>query len=53
MSTISLAVSARRWTPLISVEDVDTGFAIAFTSITAPGFAFIPREHLLTIRCDG
>jgi predicted TIM-barrel fold metal-dependent hydrolase len=41
---------ARHWTPQVSIEDMDAaGIATAFTSITAPGLAFIARERLLTI----
>ncbi len=41
---------ARHWTPQVSLEDMDAaGIATAFTSITAPGLAFIPRERLLTV----
>lgn len=41
---------ARHWTPEVSIEDMDAaGIATAFTSITAPGLAFIPHERLFTI----
>jgi 6-methylsalicylate decarboxylase len=41
---------ARHWTPQVSIEDMDAaGIATAFTSITAPGLAFIPHERLFTI----
>jgi 6-methylsalicylate decarboxylase len=41
---------ARRWTPQVSIEDMDAaGIATAFTSITAPGLAFIPHERLFAI----
>lgn len=41
---------ARHWTPQVSLEDMDAaGIATAFTSITAPGLAFIPHERLFTI----
>jgi len=41
---------ARHWTPQVSLDDMDAaGIATAFTSITAPGLAFIPRERLLTV----
>ena len=38
---------ARHWTPQTSLDDMDAaGIATAFTSITAPGLAFIARERL-------
>src|SRR5437868_5616920 len=38
---------ARRWTPELSLEDMDAaGVATAYTSITAPGFALV-RDPLL------
>ena len=41
---------AHHWTPQVSLDDMDAaGIATAFTSITAPGLAFIPRERLLTV----
>ena len=41
---------ARHWSPQVSIDDMDAaGIATAFTSITAPGFAFIPRERLFAI----
>jgi len=41
---------ARHSTPQVSIDDMDAaGIATAFTSITAPGLAFIPRERLFTI----
>ena len=41
---------ARHWTPQVSIEDMDAaGIATAFTSITAPGLAFLPHERLFTI----
>ena len=41
---------ARHWTPQVSLEDMDAaGIATAFTSITAPGLAFIPRERLFAV----
>jgi 6-methylsalicylate decarboxylase len=41
---------ARHWTPQVSIEDMDAaGIATAFTSITAPGLAFIPHQLLFTI----
>lgn len=41
---------ARHWTPQTSLEDMDAaGIATAFTSITAPGFAFVPRERLAAV----
>lgn len=41
---------ARHWTPQVSLDDMDAaGIATAFTSITAPGLAFIPHERLLTV----
>ncbi|MGE0803119.1 MAG: amidohydrolase family protein [Lautropia sp.] len=41
---------ARHWTPELSLADMDAaGIATAFTSITAPGFAFIPADRLVGI----
>ena len=41
---------ARHWTPQVSIEDMDAaGIATAFTSITAPGLALIPRQRLVAI----
>ena len=41
---------ARHWTPQVSLDDMDAaGIATAFTSITAPGLAFIARERLFAI----
>lgn len=39
---------ARHWTPATSLADMDAAdIATAFTSITAPGFALLPRERLV------
>ena len=41
---------ARHWTPRTSIDDMDAaGIATAFTSITAPGLAFIPGERLFAV----
>ena len=41
---------ARHWTPQVSLDDMDAaGIATAFTSITAPGLVFIPRERLVAV----
>jgi predicted TIM-barrel fold metal-dependent hydrolase len=41
---------ARHWTPQTSLDDMDAaGIATAFTSITAPGLAFVARERLFVI----
>ena len=41
---------ARRWTPQVSIEDMDAaGVATAITSITAPGFAIAGREVLFKL----
>ena len=41
---------ARHWTPQTSLEDMDAAdIATAFTSITAPGLAFVPHERLFTL----
>src|SRR5689334_8871101 len=41
---------ARHWTPQASLDDMDAaGIGMAFTSITAPGFALVARERLCAI----
>jgi predicted TIM-barrel fold metal-dependent hydrolase len=41
---------ARHWTPQTSIDDMDAaGIATAFTSITAPGLVFIPRDRLFAM----
>lgn len=41
---------ARHWTPETSLADMDeAGIATAFTSITAPGLAFIGRDRLCSV----
>ena len=41
---------ARHWTPRTSLDDMDAaGIATAFTSITAPGLAFMPPERLFAV----
>jgi len=41
---------ARHWSPQTSLEDMDAaGIATAFTSITAPGLALVPRDRLLAV----
>lgn len=41
---------ARHWTPQTSLDDMDiAGIATAFTSITAPGLAFVRGERLRAI----
>jgi 6-methylsalicylate decarboxylase len=41
---------ARHWTPQTSLDDMDAaGIATAFTSITAPGLAFVARERLFAV----
>ena len=41
---------AATWTPRTSLDDMDdAGIATAFTSITAPGLALVPREQLFAV----
>jgi predicted TIM-barrel fold metal-dependent hydrolase len=41
---------ARHWTPQVSLDDMDAAaIETAFTSITAPGLALVPRERLFAI----